>query len=78
VSYRYTLNFKLQFELVDFCTYVLFISSNNCLYTLFRLPFDEGTIITPDIAYGCETWPSVLTDEQELKVIENGVMRKIF
>jgi len=32
----------------------------------------------PDAAYGCVTWPPMLTDEHMLKVFENGVMRKIF
>jgi len=53
----------------------LFLSASNIL---FILPFDGRTIITPHVAYGCETWPSMLTDEQKLKVLENGVMRKIF
>jgi hypothetical protein len=35
-------------------------------------------MITPDVAYGCETWPSRMTDEQKLKFFENVVMRKIF
>jgi len=32
----------------------------------------------PEVAYGCETWPSRLMNEQRLNVFENGVMRKIF
>jgi len=42
------------------------------------MAFEERTIIRPDVAYGCETWPSRLTDEQRLKIFEIGVMRKIF
>jgi len=41
-------------------------------------PSDERTIIRPDVAYGCGTWPLMLTDEQRLKIFKNGVMRKIF
>jgi hypothetical protein len=69
---NYSLNWLISLH--QFCLYYQI----TVLYTLFELPFDEGTIITPDIAYGCETWPSVLTDEERLKVIENGVLRKIF
>jgi hypothetical protein len=45
---------------------------------IFGWSFDERIIIKTDVAYGCETWPSVLTDEHRLKVFGNGVMRKIF
>jgi hypothetical protein len=43
----------------------------------FRLTFYKRTLITPDVSYGCETGPPVLTDEQSLNVLKNGVMRKI-
>jgi hypothetical protein len=62
--------------MVNVCTVhqELFLSANNILL---EWPFDKRTIITPDAAYGCETWPYMLTDEQRLKLFENGLMRKI-
>ena len=81
VSYRFvlnaenTLNVELQFELVDFLHQFLFLSANSMLR---GWTFDERISITRDVAYGCETWPSNLTDEERLKVFENGVVRKIF
>jgi hypothetical protein len=41
------------------------------------MPFYDRTIITPDASYGCETGPPVLTDEQSLKVLKNGMVRKM-
>ena len=74
------LNFNLNW-LIFFTS--VFVSINKYIYiyivnTLFGWPFDDRTIITPDVAYGCETWASRLTDEERLKVFENGVMRNIF
>ena len=74
-----TLNVELQFELFDFCTSVfVFCKQVAVLYVLFEWHFDDRIIITPHAAYGCESWPSKLTDEQKLKVFENGAIRKIF
>ena len=73
------LNVELQFEVVDFCASgFVFCRHIAVLNILFGWPFGDRTIITPDVAYGCDTWPSRLTDEQRLKVFESGVMRKIF
>jgi len=61
-----TLNVELKFELFDFCISILFfLSANN---TVFGWPCDERIIITTDVAYGCGTWPSVVTAVQRLKV----------
>ena len=57
------------------CTSSVFLLANNILL---EWPFEKRTIITPDVACGCETWPYMLTDEQRLKLFENGLMRKIF
>ena len=55
----------------------MFYQQVGVLNVLFG-PSDERTIITPDVAYGCGTWPPMLTDEQRLTVFKNGAMRKIF
>ena len=62
-----TLNVELQFELVDFWTSDFVFCQQ---ITTLNILFDERTtrIITPRVAYGCETWPSRLTDKQRLKV----------
>ena len=36
------------------------------------------TIILPVVLYGCETWSLTLREEHKLRVLENGVLRKIF
>ena len=36
------------------------------------------TIILPVVLYGCETWSVILREERRLKVLENGVLRRIF
>ena len=36
------------------------------------------TIILPVVLYGCETWSLTLREERELRVIKNGVLRRIF
>jgi hypothetical protein len=36
------------------------------------------TIILPVVLYGCETWSVTLRDEHRLRVVENGVLRRIF
>jgi hypothetical protein len=59
---------------IRFC----FLSTNNIWNMIIGWPFHERTIIKLHVAYGCETWPSRLTDEQRLMVFENGVMSKIF
>jgi hypothetical protein len=65
-----TLNVELQFELFEFCTSVfVFYYQINILNMSFGRPFDERTIITPDVAYGCGTWPSRLMDDQRLKFL---------
>jgi hypothetical protein len=32
----------------------------------------------PVVLYGCDTWPVTLKEEHRLRVLENGVLRKIF
>jgi hypothetical protein len=79
IKYRNTLNVELQFELVNFCiSSFVFYHQIIILNILFRWSFDDRTIITPDVAYGCENWPSRLTEEQRLKEFENEVIREIF
>jgi hypothetical protein len=36
------------------------------------------TIILPVVLYGCETWPFTLREEERLRVLENGVLSRIF
>jgi hypothetical protein len=36
------------------------------------------TIVLPVVLYGCETWSLTLREEHRLRVLENGVLRKIF
>jgi hypothetical protein len=36
------------------------------------------SIILPVVLHGCETWSLTLTEERRLRVLENGVLRKIF
>jgi hypothetical protein len=36
------------------------------------------TIILPVVLCGCETWSLTLKEECELRVSENGVLRRIF
>jgi hypothetical protein len=36
------------------------------------------TIILPVVLYGCETWSLTLREEHRLRVLENGVLRRIF
>ena len=37
-----------------------------------------GTIILPDILYGCETWSLTLREERRVRVFENRVLRRVF
>jgi len=37
-----------------------------------------GTIILPDVLYGCEAWSVTLREKRKLRVIENMVLRRIF
>jgi len=32
----------------------------------------------PFVLYGCETWSVILREEHRLRMLENGVLRKIF
>jgi hypothetical protein len=36
------------------------------------------TVILPMVLYGCETWSLILREEHRLRVLENGVLRRIF
>jgi hypothetical protein len=36
------------------------------------------TVILPVVLYGCETWSLTLREENELRVFENRVLRRIF
>jgi hypothetical protein len=38
----------------------------------------NGTIISPAVLYGCETWSLTLMEERRLRVSETSVMRTIF
>jgi hypothetical protein len=38
----------------------------------------DRNIIFPIVLYGCETWSVILREEHRLRVVENGVLRKIF
>ena len=70
-----SLKVELKFELFHFCTSgFVFYQQISDLKVIFGCPFDEGNTHTPDVAYGCEIWPPMLTDEQRLRVFENGVM----
>jgi hypothetical protein len=35
-------------------------------------------IILPVVLYGCETWSLTVREEQQLRVFENRVLRRIF
>jgi len=37
-----------------------------------------GTIISPVVLYGCETWSLTLREERRLRVFENRVLRRVF
>jgi len=37
-----------------------------------------GNIISPSCLYGCETLSLTLRDERSLRVLENGVLRRLF
>ena len=37
-----------------------------------------GTVISPVVLYGCETWSFTLREEHWLRVSENRVLRRIF
>jgi len=37
-----------------------------------------GSIISPVVLYGCETWSLILREERRLRVFENRVLRIIF
>jgi hypothetical protein len=36
------------------------------------------TIILPVVLYGCETWSLTLREEHRLRVLENGVLMRVF
>jgi hypothetical protein len=41
------------------------------------LPFDSKSVILPVVFYGCETWSLTLREEHRLRVLENGVVRRV-
>jgi hypothetical protein len=62
-------------------------SGNACYHSLQRLLFSHllsknikirihKTIVFPVVLYGCETWSLILTEEHELRVFENRVLKR--
>ena len=38
----------------------------------------DGTVISPVVLCGCETWSITLREERRLRVFENRLLRRIF
>ena len=38
----------------------------------------SSLIILPVVLYGCENWLLTLREEHRLRVLENGVLRRVF
>jgi hypothetical protein len=53
------------------------ILSSRLLSTNVKIKIHK-TIILPIVLYGCETWSLTLREDHRLRVLENGVLRRIF
>ena len=60
-----------NYECMHVCMYV-YMFLYMCVCKIY------GTIISPVVLYGCETWSLTLREERRLRVFENRVLRRVF